>query len=128
MKIASQRLASTTVDGHHVVYWDRIYLQASGVCWLFSEWRIVVPRGRETRRWWLRADHHKAPARHIDYVRAKRLEQGLTMKELAREIGILFGSYKYWELHLSKPLPKSRRVLVRYLGCDPEQAGAASNA
>ena len=50
------------------------------------------------------------------------------MKELARNLSIPFGSYKYWELHLSKPLPKSRKVLVRYLGCDPEQAGTVLNA
>ena len=94
----------------------------------FGEWRVVVPRGREKRRWWVQADHHKAPARLIDHVRAKRLEQGLTMKELARNLGISFGTFKYWELHLSNPLPKSRKVLVRYLGCDSEQAGAVSNA
>ncbi|MCE9519557.1 MAG: hypothetical protein K8R87_08405 [Verrucomicrobia bacterium] len=50
------------------------------------------------------------------------------MKELARKLGIPFGSYKYWELHKCVPLPRSRKVLVRYLGCDLEQAKAGSNA
>lgn len=94
----------------------------------FGEWRVVVPRAREKRRWWLQADHHKAPTRLIDHVRAKRVEEGVTMKELARKLGVSHGGYKYWEMHKCEPLPKSRKLLVRYLGYDPEPTGAAANA
>lgn len=50
------------------------------------------------------------------------------MKELARKLGVSHGGYKYWEMHKSRPLPRSRRLLVRYLGYDPEQPGSVSNA
>lgn len=50
------------------------------------------------------------------------------MKALARKLRVSHGAYKRWELHIRVPLPKSRAVLVKYLGYDPEQPGKAPNA
>ncbi len=66
------------------------------------------------------SDRHLAPACLADHVRAKRLGEGLTMKELAQQLGVSHGSFKYWELHKCESLPGARKLLVRYLGYDPE--------
>ena len=55
-----------------------------------------------------------------DHVRAKRLCENLTMKQLAHRLGLAHGTLKYWELHKSKPTGTYHRKLVEYLGFDPD--------
>lgn len=86
----------------------------------FHQRRLLVNRERYTRRWWLRSDRHLRPSGLADHVRVKRLQQNLTMKELALRLGISHGALKYWEMHKSRPTESNRQVLVTYLGFDPE--------
>ena len=80
----------------------------------------MVKRVRDTRRWWIRSDRHLTPTCIADHVRAKRLRENLTMKQLAHRLGLAHGTIKSWELHLSKPAGANRSTLVLYLGFDPE--------
>jgi ribosome-binding protein aMBF1 (putative translation factor) len=86
----------------------------------FHQRRLVVKRGRYTRRWWLQSDRHLNPTCLADHVRAKRLKENLTMKELAAKLGIPKGTFKFWELHKNPPSDRNREVLVKYLGFDPD--------
>jgi transcriptional regulator with XRE-family HTH domain len=80
---------------------------------------LVVKRARYTRRWQLRSDSHLNPTCLADYVRAKRLKENLTMKELAEKLGVSKGTLKYWEMHKNPPSDHNRAMLVEYLGFDP---------
>lgn len=86
----------------------------------FHQRRLIVHLERYTRRWWLRSDRHLNPSCLSDYVRAKRLRANLTMKELAGLLGLSHGALKYWEMHKNKPSGRNRKMLVSYLGFDPE--------
>jgi DNA-binding transcriptional regulator YiaG len=86
----------------------------------FHQRKIVAPLGRKTRRWWLRSDRHLEPKCLADHVRAKRLKENLTMKELAQKLGLAHDSLKCWELHQNRPMGENRAVLVAYLEFDPE--------
>jgi ribosome-binding protein aMBF1 (putative translation factor) len=85
----------------------------------FHQRRLVVKRGRYTRRWQLRSDKHLNPTCLADHVRAKRLKENLTMKELAEKLGVSKGTLKYWEMHKNPPSEDNRKMLVEYLGFDP---------
>ena len=93
----------------------------------FHQRRLLVNRGRYTRRWWLRSDRHLNPTCLADHVRAKRLKENLTMKELACQLEISKGTLKYWELHKNPPSEQNRQVLLAYLGYDPEVSKQYSN-
>jgi hypothetical protein len=54
----------------------------------FHQRQVLVNRRRYTRRWWLQSDRHLQPTCLADHVRAKRLEENLTMTELACQLGI----------------------------------------
>ena len=86
----------------------------------FHQRRLVVSRARYSRRWWLQSDRHLKPVCLADHVRAKRLKENLTMKELGLKLGIPQGSIKHWEMHKGVPSVRYRAVLVAYLGFDPD--------
>lgn len=86
----------------------------------FHQRRLLVNRERYTRRWWLRSDRHLKPSCLADHVRVKRLQENLTMKELSLQLGFSHGALKYWEMHKSQPTGRNRKMLVAYLGFDPE--------
>jgi len=86
----------------------------------FHQRRLLVNRGRYTRRWWLRSDRHLNPTCLADHVRAKRLKENLTMKELACQLGISEATLKYWEMHKNPPSEQNRKLLSEYLGYEPE--------
>ncbi len=86
----------------------------------FHQRRLLVNRERYSRRWRLRSDRHLNPSCLADNVRVKRLQENLTMKELALRLGVSHGALKYWEMHKSRPTERNREVLVAYLGFDPE--------
>ena len=86
----------------------------------FHQRRLLVNRGRYTRRWWVRSDRHLNPTCLADHVRAKRLKENLTMKELAGQLGISGATLKRWELHKNPPSELNRQLLLAYLGYDPE--------
>ena len=86
----------------------------------FHQRRLLVNRVRYTRRWWLRSDRHLNPTCLADHVRAKRLKENLTMNELACQLGISKGTLKYWELHKNPPSERNRKLLLEYLGYEPE--------
>ena len=88
----------------------------------FHQRRLSVSLARYTRRWWVRSDRHLHPTCLADHVRAKRLKDNLTMKELARYLGIGHMSLKFYEMHKSPPTGSNRGALVEYLGFDPEAA------
>jgi DNA-binding transcriptional regulator YiaG len=67
-----------------------------------------------------KSDRHLKPSCLADHVRVKRLQENLTMKELALRLGVSHGALKYWEMHKSRPIGRNRQVLVAYLGFDPE--------
>jgi hypothetical protein len=94
----------------------------------FHQRRLSVSLARYTRRWWVRSDRHLQLTCLADHVRAKRLKENLTMKELARHLGIGHMSLKFYELHKSPPTGRNRGVLVGYLGFDPEVAERPFNA
>jgi len=85
----------------------------------FHQRRLSVHLERYTRRWWLRSEKHLNPVCLADHVRAKRLKENLTMKELAQKLGLSHGALKYWELHKCPPSGRNRSVLLDYLGFDP---------
>lgn len=86
----------------------------------FHQRQVLVNRGRYTRRWWLRSDRHLNPTCLADHVRAKRLKENLTMKELACQLGVSEATLKYWEMHKNPPSEQNRKLLLEYLGYDPE--------
>jgi len=86
----------------------------------FHQRRLLVNRERYSRRWWLQSDRHLNPTCLADHVRAKRLKENLTMKELAHQLGVTHSALKYWEMHKCPPCGRNREVLVAYLGFDPE--------
>jgi DNA-binding transcriptional regulator YiaG len=45
------------------------------------------------------------------------------MKELAAKFGVSKGTLKYWEMHKSAPSGQNRKLLLEYLGYDPEAIG-----
>ena len=53
-------------------------------------------------------------------MRAKRLKENLTMKELACQLGISEATLKYWEMHKNPPSEQNRKLLSEYLGYEPE--------
>ena len=94
----------------------------------FHQRRLIVNLGRYTRRWWVRSNGHLQPACLADHVRAKRLKENLTMKELACQLGIGHMSLKFYEMHKSPPTGRNRGLLIRYLGSDPEASYIDPNA
>lgn len=86
----------------------------------FHQRRLSVSLKRYTRRWWVRSDRHLQPTCIADHVRAKRLKENLTMKELGLKLGIAHGSIKFWEMHKGPPSAENRQLLVSYLGFDPD--------
>jgi DNA-binding transcriptional regulator YiaG len=86
----------------------------------FHQRSFSVNLERYTRRWWLQSDTHLNPICLADHVRAKRLKENLTMKELAGRLGVTHSALKYWEMHKCPPTGRNRAVLVAYLGFDPE--------
>ena len=82
---------------------------------------------RYTRRWQLRSDKHLQPTCLADHVRAKRLKENLTAKELGLKLGIPGATIKRWEMHLGPPSKLYQVLLVEYLGFDPELRSEASN-
>ena len=86
----------------------------------FHQRTLSVRLERYKRRWWIRSDRHLNPSCLADLVRIKRLAENLTMKELAVKLKISDGTFKYWELHKSRPSGHNRETLVKYLGFDPD--------
>ncbi len=85
----------------------------------FHQRTLSVNLGKYTRRWRIRSNCHLKPECLADFVRAKRLKENLTMKELAHQLGMGQMSLKYYEMHKSPPTGRNRTLLVGYLGFDP---------
>lgn len=93
----------------------------------FHQRSVSVLLERYTRRWWVRSDRHLKPSCLIDHVRAKRLTDNLTAKELGAKLGIAAESIRQWEMHKGPPSIANRQRLVAYLGFDPEDDTPAAN-
>jgi transcriptional regulator with XRE-family HTH domain len=55
-----------------------------------------------------------------DYLRNARTNQGLTVKEVARMLGVFWMTVHYWENNTYAPKRQSREKIVQFLGYDPE--------
>ena len=73
----------------------------------------------------MRSDKHLTPTCLIDHARAKRLGEGLTMKELAAQLGIPFDTYVGWERHQSQPSGHYQVIIQGYLEMKPAEIGRA---
>lgn len=54
-----------------------------------------------------------------DYIRTKRLDSGLFLREVAEQLQVSKETLNDWELHKAKPLIQQYPAIIQFLGCDP---------
>lgn len=74
---------------------------------------------------WQPAAYPKELKRLGDHVRRRRLDLGLSQREVARRIGVRRESVQQWELGYFRPTVSCLPGIIRFLGYDPRPEPAA---
>lgn len=83
--------------------------------------RLVAKRRAEIRKWKPRKNHHEQRRCLSDFVRAKRLSNGVSQKQLAGMLGVHPMAVKFWEMRRYEPKGANRAALMAYVGLDPAE-------
>ncbi len=55
-----------------------------------------------------------------DHIRKKRIDQGITQRNLAKSMGVSIDAIRDWEKGRTKPLPGYKIKIGHFLGYDPD--------
>ena len=91
-------------------------MELLGIC----DRQITVQRGDETRRRKrVRTPLSAKPTTFGEHIHRKRVDEGLTQKQLAARWGIWRATIYGWEAGHYEPEGNKRAVVVAWLGFDP---------